>query len=95
MKVDKIRNLQSLLRNIVLGGAMSLLILNYDRNNLELCKHRVHKKHLPKGETGCKLEFSKFCIMGEQKTVSSGTLFSISKDLLDYVHTDVWELSPT
>ena len=38
----------------------------------------------------CQLEFCKFCVLGKKNRVSFKTSTHSSKDVLEYVHTDVW-----
>ncbi|CAL8990667.1 unnamed protein product, partial [Prunus brigantina] len=48
------------------------------------------KQGLLKGAKACKLEFCEHCVLGKQTRVKFGTAIHHTKDILDYVHTDVW-----
>ena len=43
-----------------------------------------------KGATTGKIDFCEHCIFGKQKDVKFGTAIHQTKNILDYVHTDVW-----
>ena len=51
-----------------------------------LCKQKL----LP-GAKSCKLDFCQHCVLGKQHRVSFSVANHTSKDILDYVHSDVWE----
>ncbi|KAM1197580.1 hypothetical protein ACFX1Q_009862 [Malus domestica] len=48
------------------------------------------KKGLLKGATTCKLDFYEHCVLGKQTRVKFGTAVHQTKDILEYVHSDVW-----
>jgi len=48
------------------------------------------KQGLLKGTKTCKLEFCEHCVLGKQQRVKFGTAIHYTKDILDYVHSDVW-----
>ena len=48
------------------------------------------KQGLLKGTKACKLEFCEHCVLGKQRRVKFGTAIHNTKDILDYVHSDVW-----
>ena len=56
-----------------------------ERGMLEL-----HKRNLLKGVKTCKLD--KYCVYEKQHRVSFKTGSHTSKDVLDYIHSDVWGL---
>ena len=43
-----------------------------------------------KGATTRKIDFCEHCIFGKQKKLKFGTSIHQTKDILDYLHTDVW-----
>ena len=45
---------------------------------------------LLKGAKTCKLDFCEYCVLGKQTRVKFGTAIHNTKDILDYVHSDVW-----
>ena len=53
-----------------------------------LCKQNL----LPRAKS-CKLDFCQHCVLGKQHRVSFKAAQHTSKDLLDYIHSDVWESS--
>ena len=51
----------------------------------------LHKKNLLKGVKTCKLNFCKFCVLEKQNRVQFKTATHKTEDIMDYVHSDVWE----
>jgi len=43
-----------------------------------------------KGAGTCKLKFCEHCVIGKKTKVKFGTSTHCTKEILDYVHTDVW-----
>uniref|UniRef100_A0A1D1Z793 Retrovirus-related Pol polyprotein from transposon TNT 1-94 n=1 Tax=Anthurium amnicola TaxID=1678845 RepID=A0A1D1Z793_9ARAE len=60
-----------------------------ERGMLEL-----HKKKLLKDVQSCKLDFCECCVLGKQCRVKFVTSRHRSKDILEYVHSDVWGAAP-
>ncbi|XP_015068647.1 uncharacterized protein LOC107013185 [Solanum pennellii] len=50
---------------------------------------------LLKGVKTCNLEFCEHCIKGKKTRVIFGTTIHNTKDILDYVHSDIWGASKT
>ena len=50
------------------------------------------KQGLLKGTKASKLEFCEHCVLGKQRRVKFGTAIHNAKGILDYVHSDVWDL---
>ncbi|KAG8499853.1 hypothetical protein CXB51_006283 [Gossypium anomalum] len=48
------------------------------------------KQGLLKGANSCKLEFCEHCVLGKQTRVKFGLAIHNMKEILDYVHSDVW-----
>ncbi|KAI0502161.1 hypothetical protein KFK09_017108 [Dendrobium nobile] len=48
------------------------------------------KKGLIKGESTCKLDLCEYCVFDKKTCVSFGTIIHSTKDILEYVHTDIW-----
>ena len=53
----------------------------------------LHKRNLLKGIKTCKLDFCKYCVLGEQNRVQFKTTTHKTEGILDYVHTDIWGLT--
>lgn len=51
---------------------------------------KLYKSQLLKGVKTCSLEFCKFCVYDKQRRVSFKPGAHTSKNVLDYVHSDVW-----
>jgi len=51
------------------------------------------KKDLLKGAKTYKLKFCEHCIIGNKIKVKIGTTIHYTEEILDYIHTDVWDLS--
>jgi len=49
------------------------------------------KKEFLKGVKTCKLEFYKYYIISKKTKVKFGITIHRIEEILDYVHTDVWE----
>ena len=47
------------------------------------------KQGLLKGAKTCKLDFCEHCVIGKQTRVKFSTVVHNTKDILDYVHSDV------
>jgi hypothetical protein len=91
------KNIYKLLGSTVLGGIASVES-EYDCTVLwhmrlgqmsERGMLDLHKKNLLKGIKTCKLDFCKFCVLGKQNWVKFKTATHKTKDILDYVHSDV------
>jgi 5'-3' exoribonuclease 2 len=52
---------------------------------LELCKRGLHD-----GQRIDKLEFCEHCVYGKQMRVKFGTATHNTKDILEYIHSDLW-----
>ncbi|KAG8484503.1 hypothetical protein CXB51_023752 [Gossypium anomalum] len=48
------------------------------------------KQDLLKGANSCKLELCKHCVPGKQTRVKFGLTIHNTKEILDYVHSDIW-----
>jgi len=53
-----------------------------------LCE--LHKQGLLKGVKSCKLDFCKYCVFGKQHRIRFKTAIHKTKEILEYVHSDVW-----
>jgi hypothetical protein len=51
----------------------------------------LSKKNLLPGVKSCKVEFCRHCVLGKQHRVSFKPSEHTTKDVLDYIHSDVWE----
>ncbi|KAK8926176.1 hypothetical protein KSP39_PZI018366 [Platanthera zijinensis] len=54
----------------------------------------LHKKGLLKGIKTCKLDFCETCVLGKQCKVKFVTSSKRSKQVLEYIHSDVWGPAP-
>jgi len=52
----------------------------------------LKKQGLLKGVRTGKLEFCKHCVIGKKTKVKLGTMTHCTKGVLDYIHTNVWDL---
>ena len=48
------------------------------------------KQGLLKGAKTCKLEFYEYCVLSKKVKVKFGTVIPRTREVLDYVHTNVW-----
>jgi hypothetical protein len=88
-----------LLGNTILGGVAAVAEFEDDDTLLwhmrlwhmsERGITKLHKRNLLVGIKSCKLDFCKYCIMGKQCRVRFKTATHKKKDILDYVHSDIW-----
>ncbi|KAK8953905.1 hypothetical protein KSP39_PZI002955 [Platanthera zijinensis] len=54
----------------------------------------LHKKGILKGVKTCKLDFCETCVLGKQHRVKFVTSSKRSKQMLEYIHSDVWGPAP-
>ena len=54
----------------------------------------LRKREMINGESFNKLEFCEECVLGKQTKVSFGEGKHDSRNVLEYVHTDVWGPAP-
>ncbi|KAG8492015.1 hypothetical protein CXB51_015325 [Gossypium anomalum] len=101
MKGTRRNNLYFLNGSIVIGSTSTVSVKDVDSEATRLWHIRLGhvgektlqtlaKQGLLKGENSCKLEFCKHCILGKQTRVKFGPAIHNSKEILDYVHSDVW-----
>uniref|UniRef100_A0A2N9J4X6 CCHC-type domain-containing protein n=1 Tax=Fagus sylvatica TaxID=28930 RepID=A0A2N9J4X6_FAGSY len=92
-------NVYKLLGNTILGGVAAVVESEDDDTLLwhmrlghisERGMRELHKRNLLTGIKSCKLDFSKYCIMGKQCRVRFKTATHKTKGILDYVHSDIW-----
>ena len=55
----------------------------------------LHKEDLLPGLRSSKLEFCEHCVFGKHKRSAFGVGVHSSKEVLEYIHSDVWGKSPT
>jgi hypothetical protein len=92
------KNIYKLLGSTVVGGIafvesnLDCIVLWHMQlghlSERSMLKH--HKRNLLKGVKTCKLDFSKFCVLGKQNWVQFKTTTHKTKGILGYVHSDVW-----
>ena len=64
--------------------------------NLVVCVvQALARQELLKGARVCKLKFCEHCVIRKKTKVKFGTATHYTKGILDYVHTDIWELTKT
>ncbi|KAK8936753.1 hypothetical protein KSP39_PZI011993 [Platanthera zijinensis] len=54
----------------------------------------LHRRGLLKGVKTCRLDFCETCVLGKQHKVKFMTSSRRSKDVLEYIHSDVWGPAP-
>jgi len=101
MKGQKVGNLYKLIGDTVVGGVAISTPAESSTDDTRLWHMRLghmgergmlelHKRDLLKGVKACKMDFCKYCVYGKQHRVSFKTGVHTSKEVLDYVHSDVW-----
>jgi hypothetical protein len=50
----------------------------------------IHKKNLLKGVKTCKLDFYRYWVLEKHNKMQFKTATHKTKEIIDYVHTDVW-----
>ena len=86
--------------SIVTGSLTASVVSNEDATQLWQMRlgHASEKSiqalaKLLKGVKTCKLKFCKHYVLSKKNKVKFGTVIYCIKDVLNYVHTDVWGLS--
>ena len=101
MKGQKVGNLYKLIGDTVVGGVAISTPAESSTDDTRLWHMRLghmgergmlelHKRDLLNGVKACKMDFCKYCVYGKQHRVSFKTGVHTSKEVLDYVHSDVW-----
>jgi hypothetical protein len=102
MKANKQRNLYILKGSTILGEGHAA-INSEEETTLwharlghmsEKGMTKLHKQNLLPSLRSCKLKFCEHCVFGKHTRRAFGTGVHSSKEILEYVHSDVWGPSP-
>ena len=101
MKGTRRNNLYYYNGSTIIGSAVAISEKNVDSDLVRLWHMRLGhagekalselvNRGLLKGVKSCKMDFCEHCIIGKQTRVKFGTGIHNTKNILDYVHSDVW-----